>query len=366
MNFTFGRCKSSVHIEADIPNINAILTAMNVQHSIIVCDTNTAAFAETMKRGRSVPMCTLPSGEWAKEWRSVETILKTALESGLGRDGLFIAVGGGVISDLCGFAASVYKRGAAFAAVPTTLLGMVDAAVGGKTGFDLFDIKNFAGTFYPARHIYMPLAALRTLPPREWRSGLAELVKTAVIDDSIYKPAVRERLLALTPALRSMTAESGELEMIIDSAAPLIRQAVKVKGRIVEKDPEERGGGREILNLGHTFAHALESSAGLGRLSHGEAVAWGIVRACELGVELKLTPPERAETIRSVITALSYETRAPHPAMAGGGDFIRALSGDKKKKDSGFRFVVPARRGARIVTIDEGNLKRIRRIAGLT
>jgi 3-dehydroquinate synthase len=366
MNFTFGRYKSSVHIEADISNINAILTAVNARHSIIVCDTNTAVFAETMKNGGSAPMCTLPCGEDAKEWRSVEMILKTALEAGLGRDGLFIAVGGGVISDICGFAASVYKRGAAFAAVSTTLLGMVDAAVGGKTGFDLFDIKNFAGTFYPARHIYMPLAALRTLPPREWRSGLAELVKTTVIDDSIYKPETRERLLALTPALRPMTTEGGELEMIIDSAAPLILQAVKVKGRIVENDPEEQRGKREILNLGHTFAHALESSAGLGRLSHGEAVAWGIVRACELGVELKLTPPERAETISDIITGLSYETRTPHPAMSSGGDFIRALSDDKKKKGSGFRFAVPARRGVRIVTIDEGNIKRIERISGLT
>jgi 3-dehydroquinate synthase len=366
MNFTFGRYKSSVHIEADIPNINAVLTVMNVRHAIIVCDTNTAVFAETIKRGTSATMCTLPDGEGSKEWRSVETILKTALEAGLDRDGLFIAVGGGVTSDLCGFAASVYKRGGAFTIVSTTLLGMVDAALGGKTGFDLFDIKNFAGTFYPAGHIYMPLAALRTLPPREWRSGLAELVKTAVIDDSIYNPETREKLLALTPALRPMKADGGELEAIIDSAAPLIRQAVKVKGRIVENDPEERRGAREILNLGHTFAHALESSAGLGRLSHGEAVAWGIVRACELGVELKVTPPERAEIIRDIITALSYETRAPHPAMTSGGDFIRALSGDKKKKESGFRFVVPARRGARIVTIDEGNIKRIERISGLT
>jgi 3-dehydroquinate synthase len=365
MNFTFGQYKSSVNIETDIPNINAILTAMNTQHAIIVCDTTTAAFVETIKRGASVPTCTLPVGEESKEWRSVETILKTALGAGLGRDGLFIAVGGGVISDLCGFAASVYKRGAAFSIVSTTLLGMLDAAVGGKTGFDLFDIKNFAGTFYPASRIYMPLAVLRTLPPREWRSGLAELIKTAVIDDSIYKPETQDRLLTLSPALRPMALENGELEAIIDSAAPLIRQAVKVKGHIVEMDPEERKGAREILNLGHTFAHALESSAGLGHLSHGEAVAWGIVRACELGVELKVTPAERAETIRGVITELSYETRAPHPAMASGSEFMRALSGDKKRKGGGFHFVIPARRGARVVTIDESGLKHIERISGL-
>ncbi|MDR1363393.1 MAG: 3-dehydroquinate synthase [Spirochaetaceae bacterium] len=365
MNFIFGKYKSSVHIETTAPTLSALLTAAQTERAVIVCDKNTAGVAETMRRGASAAVCVLPSGEEAKEWRSVETILRAALDTGLDRDGLFVAAGGGVISDLCGFAASVYKRGANFAVVSTTLLGMVDAAVGGKTGFDLFDIKNFAGSFYPARHVYMPLDTLRTLPSREWRSGLAEIIKTAVIDNSIYNRRTQEMLLALRPALQS-AVETGAADELIDKAAPLIRRSVMVKGRIVEKDPYERRGGREVLNLGHTFAHALESSAGLGRLSHGEAVAWGMVRACELGVELKLTPPEHAEIIRGLISALPYETRAPHPAMLSGGEFMRALSGDKKKKGDGFHFAVPTRRGVRIVTIDEGSLKRIEKISGLT
>lgn len=369
----FGRRESSVDFYT--PALSAILETPKMRRAIIVCDANTAGFAEKVRDGASAAVCELSGGEEAKNWNSVERILRAAMEASIGRDDIFLAVGGGVVSDICGFAASIYKRGAVYMIVSTTLLGMADAALGGKTGFDLFDIKNFAGTFYPARHIWMPPAALATLPPREWRSGLAEIIKTAVIDNSIYKQKTREQILALRPALRTASTLDGETGTpaetagIIDAAEPLIRQAVKVKGRIVESDPEERFGRRDVLNLGHTFAHALESAAGLGRLSHGEAVAWGMVRACELGVELKVTPPEKTEIIRSVITELGYETRAPHPETAGKAsalEFMRALCGDKKKKGGGFRFVVPARRGASLVTIDEKDLKLIEKTAGLT
>jgi 3-dehydroquinate synthase len=136
-----------------------------------------------------------------------------------------------------------------------------------------------------------------------------------------------------------------------------------VKGGIVEKDPEERGEERALLNLGHTFGHALESAAGLGRLSHGEAVAWGLARACELGLELNVTPPERATAIIALLDELGYEIASPHPALLDGGVFIRTLKNDKKKKGGGVRFVVPSERGADLVTIDSPG--RIERIAGL-
>jgi 3-dehydroquinate synthase len=304
-------------------------------------------------------LCALPAGEQAKGWQSAETILKAASDEGLGRDGLFVAVGGGVVSDLCGFAASVYKRGAGLVIVSTTLLAMVDAAVGGKTGFDLFGIKNFAGTFYPARHVYMPFAALKTLPPLQWRSGLAEIIKTLILDDTLYADQTREQLFAIKPAMDG----AGAAPALIESAARLIRRSVEVKGRIVEKDPEERGEERALLNLGHTFGHALESAAGLGRLSHGEAVAWGVARACELGRELGVTPYERAGAVRAVLDGLGYETTAPHPALSDESAFMHALKNDKKNKGGIIRFVVPAERGARLVTIDSPD--RIARIAGI-
>ncbi|MDR2795995.1 MAG: 3-dehydroquinate synthase [Spirochaetaceae bacterium] len=360
-DFTFGHRKSSVHIEQNIPDLGDILAEMKPERAIIVCDTNTAGLAESVRGGAEAEICVLPAGEGAKNWQSIEKILRMAVSAGLGRDGLFAAVGGGVVSDLCAFAASVYKRGAGLVIVSTTLLGMVDAALGGKTGFDMFDIKNFAGTFYPARNVYMPLAALCTLPPREWRSGLAEIIKTLVIDDSFYTTETRGQLLALKGAL---TGE-GTPRTLIDEAARLIGRSVTVKGRIVENDPEERSGERMLLNLGHTFAHALESAAGLGRLSHGEAVAWGLSRACILGVELGCTPVERSESIRAVLEELGYETGSPHPALADGGAFMRALKDDKKKTGGFFRFVFPARRGACIVTMDNDSLDLIEKTSGL-
>jgi 3-dehydroquinate synthase len=334
---------------------------MKSERAVLVCDTNTAELAENVRGGAAAAVCVLPAGESAKTWQSVEKILRAAADAGVDRDGVFVAVGGGVVSDLSAFAASVYKRGAGLVIVSTTLLGMVDAALGGKTGFDMFGIKNFAGTFYPARHIYNPLATLGTLPPREWRSGLAEIIKTLIIDDSFYSVETREKLLALKGAL----ADGGALPSLVEAAVPLIDRSVAVKGRIVQDDPEERGEERMLLNLGHTFAHALESAAGLGRLSHGEAVAWGLSRACALGEELGLTPPERAEAVRAVLEELGYETVAPHPALADLQAFILALKDDKKKREGFFHFVIPSRSGACLVKIDSDSLGLIEETAGL-
>ncbi|MDR0382591.1 MAG: 3-dehydroquinate synthase [Spirochaetaceae bacterium] len=359
-DFTFGGHKSSAHIEAKTPRLGRIFSDMEAERAVIVCDRNTAPLAGEIAGG-GAEIFALPDGEAAKNWQSVETVLRAVAGAGLGKDGLFVAVGGGVVSDICGFAASVYKRGAALAIVSTTLLGMADAALGGKTGFDLFDIKNFAGTFYPARHIYMPLDALRTLPPREWRSGLAEIIKTTVLDGSLYENETRKRLLALSPAL-SVAPDDA----CIDGAAALVGMAVRVKGDIVQKDPLETGDERALLNLGHTFGHALESAAGLGSLSHGEAVAWGMARAAELGVKLGITPQARAETIHDVLTELGYETRAPHPALADQEAFMWALADAKKKKAAGLRFVGPCGNGARVITPGLDGLKLAGEIAGLS
>ncbi|MDR0555258.1 MAG: 3-dehydroquinate synthase [Treponema sp.] len=328
--FCFGSNPCRVVIEEEFPAINTIFAALSSStRTLLVCDTNTLRFAQ---RVGELPAVILESGETAKRWASVEKILRGAYEAGLGRDGLFIGIGGGVVCDLTAFAASVYMRGASLCLIPTTLLAMADASLGGKTGFDLFDIKNLAGTFYPAALVYMPLESLHSLPEREWRSGMAELIKTSVLDED--------------ELMFSRIALSGAADT--DSAF-LISRAVEIKGRIVEEDPQETGERRALLNLGHTFGHALETSAGLGRLSHGEAVAWGMVRSCELGRALGITPPERAQAIIDVINSQGYETRAPHPLMGDSALFMRALEGDKKKRGGGMVFVTPAERGARLV-----------------
>jgi 3-dehydroquinate synthase len=267
----------------------------------------------------------LQPGEQRKNWDSVQTILQKARECGLGRDGLFAAVGGGVVCDLTAFSASVYMRGAKLALVPTTLLAMADAALGGKTGFDLGNIKNLAGTFYPAGEIIISLETLETLPKREWKSGMAEIIKAAILNRDSG---------GTLEAFRNPEAVSACLE-------ELIAMAVTVKGRIVEADPRETGGERALLNLGHSFGHALETAAGLGSLSHGEAVAWGIARSCELGLALGISPPERVKAIQGILSAWGYESSVRCSFPVDLTLFKNALSSDKKKKAGTLRFVVP-------------------------
>jgi 3-dehydroquinate synthase len=305
--------------------------------SLLICDTNTSRYADKIRGKRDIPVCTLEPGETQKNWQSVETILRYAGNAQIGRDGLFIGIGGGVITDISAFAASIYMRGCALALVSTSLLGMVDASVGGKTGFDLFGIKNLAGTFYPAGHVYIPLESLASLPPAEWKSGMAELIKTAVLEGDDF--------LALVEELK------GGFSVMSMTIAPCVDRAVRYKGRIVEEDPFETGSRRVLLNLGHTFGHALEAAAGLGRISHGEAVAWGIARSCELGLALGICPSLRSKRIISLLSAFDYETAAPHP-LASYAELIQALGSDKKKRRGKLVFIVPDEKSARPVTAD--------------
>jgi 3-dehydroquinate synthase len=320
-----------------LPDIDEIVKDFGTEGGklLLICDTNTSRFADKLRGSRDISVCTLEPGESQKNWQSVETILRSAGDAQIGRDGLFIGIGGGVITDISAFAASIYMRGCAIALISTTLLGMVDASVGGKTGFDLFGIKNLAGTFYPAGHVYIPLESLESLPPAEWKSGMAELIKTAVLDGDDF--------LALLEKMNG-----GFTNMAI---APCVERAVRFKGRIVEEDPFETKSRRMLLNLGHTFGHALEAAVGLGRISHGEAVAWGIARSCELGQALGICPTHRAKRIMSLLTAFKYEIAAPHP-LAACAELIHALGSDKKKRRGKLIFIVPDDKSARSITAD--------------
>jgi 3-dehydroquinate synthase len=336
--FSFGSFPQDVRIGGPLPPAAEILAAFKDPPAfLLICDEHTLPLARLISpRG---PFCVLKAGEQHKNWAAVEQILRSAQEAGLGRDGLFIACGGGVVSDLAGFAASVYMRGIELAIVSTSLLGMVDAAMGGKTGFDLFGVKNLAGTFYPARLVCLPLAGLESLPPGEWKSGFAELIKTAVLDGEDFFRLLED----------SIPPDHSPASIPRQTLEEAVRRAAAYKGRIVEEDPRETGGRRALLNLGHSFAHALESSAGLGRLSHGEAVAWGMARSCELGLALGRTPPDRARRIKDLLRAYDYEISAPHPLMGDVGAFINALGKDKKNRGGRGIFIVPAAAGAEIL-----------------
>jgi 3-dehydroquinate synthase len=346
--FKFDEYHTYIEVSREIPAICRIAQKLGFEAGsnsfkpLFIADENTAYIAAKICGRYEYPRVLLKSGEENKTWLSVETILEAAVKAGLGRDGVFIAVGGGVTCDLAGFASSIYMRGCRFVLVSTTLLGMVDASVGGKTGFDLFGIKNLAGSFYPAQSVYMPLDALSTLPHKEIKSGMAELIKTAVLsgDDFIEQ-------------LTLLAADFNSINKFLDDGTlyKCIEKAVLYKSGIVSKDLRELGK-RKLLNLGHTFGHALESAAGFGNITHGEAVAWGIVRACELGMALNITPQERAQKIISLIKSSGYETSCPHPAADNKDALLAAMKSDKKKKNGRLTFIVPDTQSARSVVLE--------------
>ena len=348
MQFSFNEYHTYVEISREFPLINNISHQLEKQDGIasfkplIIADENTSYIAAKILSGVDYPCVILKSGEDNKTWPSVETIISAANKAALGRDAIFIAVGGGVIGDLSGFAASIYMRGCRFVLVSTTLLGMVDASVGGKTGFDLFGIKNLVGSFYPAQSVYIPTDALSTLPKAEIKSGMAELIKTAVLSGDDF-------LEQLTP----LAENSSDLNKFLEDGTlnKCIEKAVLYKGGVVSEDFRESGK-RMLLNLGHTFAHALESAAGLGNITHGEAVAWGMVRACELGMALGVTPSQRAKKIIALIESSGYECSCPHPAANDKDALLKAMKSDKKNKNGRLTFIVPDDKSASVVFLE--------------
>jgi len=351
-DFIFGSYQSSIHIISKLPLMENISADFGRKFfkPLLICDTNTKQIAENIIANNDIPLCVLPPGEQNKNWQTVESIINHAVKYGIGRDGIFIGVGGGVICDLSAFAASIYMRGCPLALIPTTLLAMADAAIGGKTGFDLFGIKNLAGTFYPARHIYLAPESMISLPLPEWKSGMAELIKTAVLDGDDFMDELAS-IASFFPEgsftggfpvdFASCILDSGNAEF-----SACLQRAVKFKGGIVEEDPLETGSRRILLNLGHTFGHALETTAGLGNITHGEAVAWGIARSCELGLASGFCPPWRAEKIKTLLATWGFDTRAPHPLMGQADVFIKALGNDKKKRNGNITFIVPGEKSA--------------------
>lgn len=284
--------------------------------------------ARPLRRGGDVAVV-LGAGERHKTIGSVLEIVRAALDADAPRTAVFVGIGGGVVTDMTAFAASIFKRGAKCELVPTTLLSMVDAAVGGKTGCDFDSYKNMVGSFFPARTIHVFPQFVGSLPFCEWRSGLAEVVKTALL----YSPGLFGRL------------ESGP-SILENRDDPLvgeaIRACVRAKGAVVERDFTEKGE-RMHLNLGHTFGHALETCAGLGAVTHGDGVAWGIARAAELSARLGLAQAGYEGRVKAALAKFGWEVGASHPAMAGKGGaaaLFAAMRKDKKNSGAGVRFVL--------------------------
>lgn len=298
-----------------------------------VCDTNTVRYVPS-----KAAVVVLSPGEEFKGWQGIEQIIAKAMLLGLGRDGKFIAVGGGVVCDMTAFAASIYMRGCSVALVPTTLLSMVDASLGGKTAIDLFGTKNLVGTFHPATEVHICTETLGSLDEKGFRNGLGEVLKHALLsqDESLVDFLENER-----NALFSGNREVTE-RMIVDS--------LQVKRHYVEADPTETKGIRDALNLGHTFGHALETVGNLSRWSHGEAVAWGVVKALRAGVRLGLTPPEFAKRYERLFDAYGFDVSWK---IEDAARFLQAMQQDKKKRSSQVRFVLMKGQGVHVLqTVD--------------
>ncbi len=289
----------------------------------------------------------LDFGEKYKTWESVERILKEAIRSELGRDGIMVGVGGGVVGDLTGFSASVFMRGCPLILVPTTLLSMVDASVGGKTGFDFMGFKNMIGSFYPASLIYIDIDVLGSLPGRELFSGLAEVIKSAMLGDAELFWILEDRCEDIKLLYSEGSEKSDVISENRDLLEEIVKRSVMFKGRLVEEDLQESGK-RAWLNLGHTFAHALESVNNF-EISHGEAVAWGIGKAMELGVKLGVTDRNYASRVIDLLRGygyiLDYSSEYRGDISPGGincnpKELVAVMYGDKKVRKGKLRFVL--------------------------
>ena len=273
--------------------------------------------------GASVVEIIIADGEQAKSWRGLEQVVDALVEARLGRDSLLVALGGGVIGDLAGFAAAVYQRGVPFVQVPTTLLAQVDSSVGGKTAINHARAKNLVGAFHQPSAVIADVATLDTLPERELRSGIAEVIKHAFALDLSFVEWLESHVEALLARQR---------EAMIHA----VRRSCELKARIVAAD-ERESGARALLNFGHTFGHAIEAGSGYGAWLHGEAIAAGMVMATELSKGLGLISAPDARRVRALLTRAGLPLEGPALAPE---KLMDLMALDKKAAKGRARFVV--------------------------
>ncbi len=326
----------------------------------VVYDRNVDWVAEELLGGLPIrAKMALEASENAKTPETALAICRWLLEAGAGRGAFLLAVGGGFITDVTGFAAAIYKRGIRYASVPTTLLGQVDAAIGGKTGVNLDGYKNMLGAFHMPEFTLLAPEFLKTLPARQWRCGLAEMLKTFLIaapeaytallsalpcaetPENEHEPAKIALPCAETPEnehepanIALPCAETPENE---HAPAEWVRQAARIKAAIVERDPYEQGE-RAVLNLGHSFGHAIEYLAQQkgADILHGEAVAMGIVLAALVSEGLGEAPKGLARRLAEDFASVGLPTQSPYPVE----ELLEALQKDKKAAGNQIKFVL--------------------------
>ena len=285
--------------------------------------------------GRAYEICVLPGGEEQKTLGNVAIIIDALVAARLNRDGMVLALGGGVIGDIAGFAAASYQRGIPIVQLPTTLLAQVDSSVGGKTGVNHPGGKNLIGAFHQPVAVITDTDTLSTLPDRQLRAGVTEIVKAALVADSEFfswLEANVPRLLRQEP----------------DALEESIRRACGIKAAIVTSDEREQGP-RALLNLGHTFGHAIEAGAGYGNVLHGEAVATGLVLAADLSARMGRITGADARRIRELLVAAGLPV---DPPRLGRTQMLALMGMDKKVRGGEIRLVLLDGIGKAVVTSD--------------
>jgi len=316
---------------SDLPNFP-------MQNPIIVTDENVAKFhLETMQKLLQAKAVIIPAGEEHKNLETISFLWKSFLENGLDRKSTVIALGGGVLSDMAGFAASTYMRGINWVGVPTTLLSMVDASLGGKTGFDLPEGKNLIGAFYPPKLVLADPQLLGTLPEAELISGMAEVVKHGIISD---------------PELFNLCSRG--LGWVKNNLEEVVKRAMAVKIKVIEEDPYEKGI-RAALNLGHTVGHAVELVSKF-KLRHGEAIAIGTVAEAKYSARIGLAGVGLVEAVTESFKSLGLPIQIPEAMPRE--EIIRAMRVDKKKNAKAIRFALPVEIG-RVELVDVMDLEEV-------
>lgn len=286
--------------------------------------------------GFTATVLEVPAGEGAKTLAVAEHCWDRLLAAGLDRTSTVLALGGGAVGDLAGFVAASYMRGVNFVQLPTTVLAQVDASIGGKTAIDHPRAKNLIGAFYQPRLVIVDPVVARTLPDRDFRSGLAEIVKHGVVLDVDYFDDVERSTAAL-------------LARDLDTLTRIIGGSCRLKAGVIERDPEEKGQLRYALNAGHTIGHALEAVTGFETWTHGEAVALGLVAEAHLAERLGLATPATTRRQEALLTTLGLPVRAP---AVDAEAVLKAIMHDKKARDGRVPFVLAPAIGAFRVVYD--------------
>ena len=348
LDVALGERSYPIHIGAGLlSRAGELLAGIAPRRAVVVTNATVAEHhlaplrASLSAHGTSVEVLLVPDGETHKSWPTLQDIVTRLLKLRAERSTLLVALGGGVVGDLAGFAAAIYQRGVPIVQVPTTLLAQVDSSVGGKTGINHALGKNMIGAFWQPRAVLIDIDCLATLPPRELKAGFAEVVKYGAIRDASFFQWQEEN------AARLLGGDTDALQHAI-------YESCRIKAEIVGAD-ERESGERALLNFGHTFGHTIETAQGYGAWLHGEAVAAGMVMAARLSERTCGLPAKDAERLRNLLAALGLPI---DPPMIAPDKWLELMGRDKKVVDGAISFVLLEALGRAVVRadVDRGDL----------